>query len=252
MTKIDPVPLQLDRRVGSGELYTSLSRHLTVELVTLPAADMAILGRGVDEAPVLVGIERKRISDLLQSVSSGRLVAGQLPELARQYHECWLLVEGGFLVSESGVLLRPGRQGQHTPYRLGRKQYLARDLFAFLLTLEHCAGIRVQHTRDAEESVQWLVALYRWWTAKAFDEHRAHLRMDRARDAVMLREFTLVERMAAELPGIGMDRALAVGEAFQTPLQMICASEQEWRAIPGIGKTLAAGIVRALQEGNTV
>lgn len=242
------MPLQLDRRIGSAELFTSIGRYIPVELTTLPSADAAFIGRGPGDVPVLVGIERKRISDLLQSISSGRLVAGQLPQLVKQYDECWLLVEGNFIVDGQGVLMRPGRGGHHTPYQLGKKQYLARDLYKFLLTLEHCAGVRVQQTRDPEESAAWLASLYRWWTDKALDQHRAHLSMDRARDAVLLRDLTLVERWAAELPGVGMERALAVGTAFPSALIMACADESSWRQIPGIGKTLATRIVDAIHR----
>jgi ERCC4-type nuclease len=246
----DLMPLQLDRRIGSAELFTMIAQYIPVELATLPAADAALVGRGPEGVPILIGIERKRISDLLQSVSNGRLVAGQLPELVKQYHEVWLLVEGDYLVDDHGTLLRPGRGGKHTPYMLGPKKYLAQHLYSFLLTLEHCAGVRVHRTRDAAESAAWLASLYKWWTGKAYEDHRSHLRMDRARDAVLLRDLTLVERWAAELPGVGMDRALAVGGYFSTALEMACADEASWREVPGIGKTLAKRIVHDIQEGS--
>jgi excinuclease UvrABC nuclease subunit len=62
---------------------------------------------------------------------------------------------------------------------------------------------------------------------------------------------SLAFRVAAELPGIGWERAGAVSRRFTTVRQMVDAEADEWLTVPGIGKTIAARAVAALQKGQT-
>ena len=56
----------LDRRIGSSDLYQPLRAcNLPVELTTLESADVAWLGRGPEGVPTPIGVEIKRIGDLL-------------------------------------------------------------------------------------------------------------------------------------------------------------------------------------------
>jgi NAD-dependent DNA ligase len=66
----------------------------------------------------------------------------------------------------------------------------------------------------------------------------------------MLRKPTLVRRIAAELPLIGWGKSKAVEEYFPSVVQMVTASEKEWREIPGIGVGIAKGVVEELGKEN--
>jgi ERCC4-type nuclease len=237
----------LDRRIGSSDLYTPLRTFgLDVELTTLESADVAWLGRGPDEVPVPVGVEIKRIGDLLQSITSGRLSGHQLPNLVREYQHTWLLVEGQYRSGDEGILeTRQG--GVWSPHAVGRRPWTYREVEAFLTTLEVRAGVHVRRAWNRSETAALIAMLYQWWTGKAYDEHRAHQAMHSPMlDAGLLYKPSLARRVAAELPGVGINKSGAVADHFKSVRALVEATETEWMEVPGIGKGLAKKITAAL------
>lgn len=237
----------LDRRIGSSDLYTPLRTFgLPVELTTLDSADAAWLGRGPGDTEVPVGVEIKRIGDLLQSITSGRLSGHQLPKLVHEYAHTWLLIEGRYRSGAEGIL--ETRQGSvWAPHATGRRPWTYREVEAFLTTLEVRAGVHVRRAWDRSETAALLAMLYQWWTGKAYDEHRAHVALHSPMlDAGLLYRPSLARRVAAELPGIGVAKSGAVADHFKTVRALVEASPDAWQEIPGIGKGLAAKIAAAL------
>ena len=239
----------LDRRIGSSDLYSPLrARGLRVELTTLDVGDACWLGRGQDEAPIPCGVEIKRIGDLLSSITSGRLSGYQLPKLVREYSHVWLVVEGRYRPGPDGLLeVRQGKQW--APQGEQRQTLTYHAIEGYLTTLEVRAGIHLRRTFDRQETVALVASLYQWWTSKSFEEHKAHIALrSQVMDAGLLYKPSLKRRIAAELPGIGIEKSGAVATHFPSVKAMVEAEVLEWTAIPGIGKTLAARITRALQE----
>lgn len=235
-----PSPIYIDKRVGSNELYAPLQqRGVPVEMTTLEFGDCCFIGNGA-ESHVVVGIERKRITDLLQSLTSGRLSGHQLPGLNESYQHRWLLIEGQYRESKDGLIEIP-RKGD---WELVRLHFAA--LENYLLTLTLRGGLHVQHTYNIRESAAWLHALWAWWTKKEWREHRSHLALHDAADYAMFSRPTLVHRMAAQLPGID-EKAKDVALKFKTVTEMVAAEEHTWREIPGIGKITAQRVVKALR-----
>lgn len=235
-----PSPIYVDKRAGSVELYAPLSqRSVPVELTTLAFGDCCFIGHG-PQHPVLIGIERKRITDLLQSLTTGRLSGHQVPGLIEHYPYRWLLVEGQYRESRDGLIEVP-RKGRWETIRL---HYAA--LEAYLVTLTLRAGLRVQRTYSLDESVAWLSVLWSWWTKKEWSEHRSHLALHDAADYGAFYKPTLVHRVAAQLPGID-EKARDVAAKFQSVQDLMNAEEATWREIPGIGKITAARIHKALR-----
>lgn len=243
--------MYVDRRVGSSDLYPLLQRQgAPVELTSMTFGDAHFLGLGEHGEPIPIGVERKRLNDLLSSLMSGRLNGHQLPGLLNTYKFSWLVVEGSYKVDEEGTLLVP-RKGGWLPMSHGRQRFQAAALESWLLTVALRGGIRVMHTRNDEHTARWLHALYQWWS-KPWEKHTGHLALDEAipeRDAMILTGTTLVQKVAAQLPGVGYTRARAVSKAFPTILSMACAPVQQWRAIPGIGNGIASQVVKVIQEG---
>jgi ERCC4-type nuclease len=238
----------LDRRIGSSDLYQPLRAFgLPVHLTTLDSADVAWLGRGLGEEPVPIGVEIKRIGDLLTSITTGRLSGYQLPKLINEYRHAWLLIEGQYRSGAEGLL--ETRQGAvWAPHALGRSPWTYREVEAFLTTLEVRAGVHVRRAWNRGETAALVAMLYQWWTAKGYDEHRAHQAMySPAMDAGLLYKPSLARRVAAELPGIGIGKSGAVADRFKTVRRLVGASEEEWQEVPGIGKTLAKRISDALE-----
>lgn len=239
----------VDRRAGSAELWPLLvQRQTPAELTTLEFGDCAIDGHG-PQGGVLVGVERKVIRDLVQSLTTGRLSGHQIPGLTAAYPYRWLLVEGSYRADESGNLEVPGfsRRGHKGWDRLGLK---VAALDGYLLTLTLRAGIYIQRTYSIHESAEWLSSLHRWWQ-KPWADHKAHLALHQPQvDGRMWEQPNTVQRMAACLPGIGGEKSAAVADQFASPLAMALASEAEWRQVAGIGPTIARRVSQICREGD--
>lgn len=235
-----PSPIYIDKRVGSNELVVPLqARGVPVELTHLQYGDCCFIGHG-PESQVVVGIERKRITDLLQSLTTGRLSGHQLPGLCESYQYRWLLVEGVYRETKEGLIEVP-RKGAWETIRL---QYAAVENYLITLTLR--GGLHVHRTYSITESAAWLDALHKWWTRKEWHEHRSHLALHQAADYAVFFRPTLVQRVAAQLPGID-EKAKDIAVKFKSVADMVAAEEPEWRSIPGIGKVTAARIHKALR-----
>lgn len=242
----------LDRRIGSSDLYSPLrTLGLPVQITTLDAGDAAWIGRGPDESPVMCGLEIKRVSDLLASITSGRLSGEQLPKLINNYQRVWLLVEGRYRAGADGLVEQ--RQGPAwAPVTGGGRPMTYGAVEGYLTTLEVCVGLALRRTFDRAETTQTIAALYRWWTAKAWDDHHAHQALHhQTLDAGLLYKPSLTRRIAAELPGVGLSRSGAVADHFETVRALVEADAKEWAAIPGIGKGLAKKITEALNGTQT-
>lgn len=245
-------PILIDRRVGSSDLYPLLQRHgVDVELANLAYGDLSFLGRGAGDEPTPIGIERKRLGDLVASLMHGRLNGHQLPGMLTAYRFSWIIVEGTYRVDDAGTLLVP-RRGGWAPLAIGRTRFQAEGLEQWLLTVALRGGARVMFTRDDEATCRWIGALYKWWTQKTWEQHRGHLALDEAipeHDAMMLVRPNLVQRWAAQLPGIGYEKSAAVRRVFPSGLAMACADLRAWKTIQGIGEGIARRVVKLIQEG---
>ena len=256
--------LALDPRAGSGDLLRPLKRRgVPVEPQELEFGDAAFFGSGgqaAGEMPIHVGIEVKRISDVLQCIHDGRFAGHQLPGLLRLYDVVWLVVEGGYRASANGVLELPVHKGarhrwvDYASYTGSTRQVMWRSVQHWLTTMEMRAGIRVARTLTHEETADWIAALYSWWQ-KDWDDHRSHLALYAGRDigvgdgAVELftRRPNLVGFVAQVLPGIGAERAHLVQKHFTSVEALVAADEAEWVSIKGIGKVTAKKVVEALR-----
>lgn len=235
-------PLLVDRRVGSSELFARLrERRVPCELTTLPFGDFAFATVGANGQAVAIGVERKRIRDFVQSVHTGRLAGHQLPGLTDLYTHRWLVIEGAYRVGRLSeqIEIRTGTQWQPVFSSLGFDRAL--------LTLELRGGLRVKRTVDEAETAHFLDALHGWWTMKDFAEHRSHLALHLPPDRAVFVKPPLVQRVAAILDGIGFTKAHAVARHFRSVRDLVDASEEQWRQIPGIGTKLATRLHQSLR-----
>jgi ERCC4-type nuclease len=230
----------LDPRAGSAD-YEPLLRALgaPVEMVTLEFGDVAFYGSGY-----AVGVELKRLNDLLNCIVTGRFSGHQLPGLALHYAEAWLIVEGYWRPNPQDGVLETRRGRDWVPVKLGARTWMYRDLDNFLTTVEVKGGVRVKRTANPDETARAIYGLYAWWLD--YDGHRSHLALNRAgRDVALFTRPTFVRRVAAELPGVGFEKSGMIAGAFPTVRALMGADEKRLRTLPGIGKALAKGIVGA-------
>ena len=239
--------MRLDIRAGSGKLAEPLrAAGITVEECMLPAGDMEIVGLGPGGRPVLVGVEYKTIEDATSCMRNGRF-AEQLRAMRESFEVSWLVIEGRMAGWDSpeGISVKRGRWF-HLPGRIGYQ-----EVAAWTMTMAQVGGVLLWRTETEDETVRWLRALEMWWTAKEWEDHRAHTAIYTPPFSIgyaQIVEPTLVQRVAAVLPHIGSVKAHRVAKFFRSVREMVAAPASEWTRIEGVGKKSAADIVAALEE----
>jgi ERCC4-type nuclease len=242
--------LFIDDRVGSKDLLSPLCNFgVQAELMRLEYGDFAFVGRGAQGSPVTIGIELKETRDLIKSLQSGRFAGHQLQGLLTHYDRAYLLTEGIWRASESGIL--EVFSGGWRPVAVGTKRIMARELDKWILTLTIRGGITHHHCPTRQDTIRWLSVLYHWWCDKDLDEHKSHLAFHQPdMDRALLEIPSLGRRVAKELPGIGWEKSRAVEQHFGGSVrEMVNSPREEWTKIPGVGKVLAGRIVAELEGG---
>lgn len=219
------------------------------KLGDLEYGDMSFVGNGPDGFPVLVGVERKKLNDLLNSVDTGRLMGHQIPGMLAVYGERYLVVEGQWRANPAHGMVELKKGKGWYILKHGRRTYSASGVWNFLNSLDMMAGVRIRSTSSPTDTVRLVAALFHWWS-KEWTEHRSisghsYSMLTGAR----LYRPSLKRRIAAELPGIGSKRSADAAKHFDTIIDMIMAEEKEWLEIDGIGKVTAHRIYEELRKG---
>lgn len=234
--------MRVDTRAGSKDYIEPLRRRgVTVEAAWLEAGDMEIIGQGPD-GPIMVGVEHKKIPDLIQCIRNGRF-ADQLRKMREYYGVSWLLLEGRMSVRRGKLHIRKGHV-----WKAHQGDVSLPEIFGYISTVCHAGGILLMRTEDQTETVEWLRSLNNWWSLKKWEQHRAHLDFYKPEQigGNPLLPPTLVQKVASMLPGLGSARAYAVSQQFDTVREMMQATATEWEAVDGIGKKGAANLVRVI------
>lgn len=241
--------LIVDPRIGSKDLAAPLkSFGLPVELSKLEYGDVAFIGRGPEERPVLVGVEVKKIDDVVQCIHDGRFAGHQLPGLQESYEVWWLLVEGQIRAGRSGMEVQSSKGHWRPPHGRGRSY---EGFTHWMLSMELRAGGRVARTADRAETAAWIASLYRWWTKKPWEKHESiHAIHDdssglKAHIVALVRP-TKKEMVAAKL--VGPKTGMEAARHFPSIAAMVLATEAEWREVKGVGKEKAREVVRLVNE----
>ncbi len=196
---------------------------------------------------ILVGVEVKKIQDLLSSISTGRLAATQLPTLLDEHSEVWLLTIGSW---RAGVNRRLEVRGHKNwfPYRIGKRYVPVSYIESFLIEIQ-VLGVHVKQAHDIGEAVNWVMALDSWW-GKPWDKHRAMRKSDRSGERALMPDMDdnvrqMVE-VAQKFPVLGYERAWAAAHCFPNTRAMVNATVEQWMEVPGVGKVIARAVVEAL------
>lgn len=258
----------VDERVGSRDLHGALERQgVPVALAHLDYCDFAFVGRGIEDEPITVGIELKRIhgsdatkADLITSLRSGRLAGHQLGGM-QSYDRAWLVTEGLWRGSDAGAL-EVYERGGWVPLRNGRSTLMMRDIESELLTIVTRGGVGYWHCPTARDTVRFIATLYHWWTAKALDEHRSHeaIYLPPPDRAVFIEPSAFVKMIFAGIKGLGYDKALAIeshfgGDGVSDGVKferLSAASIKDLRSIAGIGTTLADRLYHTLHDATVL
>lgn len=248
--------IYVDDRTGSIEMATHFQSHRTrppISITRLPAADFAFQGDGPD-GPCMIGVERKRIKDMLSSIRTGRFSGEQLPKLLDNYEFAYLIVEGWVRTNyQTGIL--EAWWGKHwSPVHLGsqRDPFLALELDSFLATVEIRTSIKVHHTMNEQATVEDVVNLHAYFT-KPWEKHHAHIALHTPPEHATIGKASTTRRVAAALGGVGWTRSAAVTAYpdIYCPAQMVCKDHRacieagmdrrpkDWAKVDGFGKVLS-------------
>jgi ERCC4-type nuclease len=238
----------IDDREGSKDLADLLDDAL---LVRLDFGDAMFQGNN-SSGVVDIGVERKTISDLINSISTGRLSGHQLPGLIKCYHRVYLIVEGEWRGNRISGNIEVPRRGGWVELNHGKRIFKWQDIWGYLTTLGVMTGVVVRESHNLSSTARIITQLHTWWT-KPWKAHRGHLTIyNPSPPHAILTPLTDKEKQimstAATFPGIKWERALGLLDKFSSMEAMFRASEEEWREVPGIGKVVARRVWEALHD----
>ena len=235
----------IEDAAGSRELAGPLgNRGIPVKLAPLGSiiGDVAFSGKGEGGSPVWVGVEYKKLGELVSSFRTERLQGFQAPRMAREYDFRYLLVEGSITADDQGLLQVVRRRGGSKPMP-GRMT--VSELYKRLYVLHLMYGLNLLTTLNQQQTLAALLALYRTWTDVALDEHKSHLAVYTPPSLVPLSQFRVTVQ---SLPGVGRAVSKAAQAQFKTLRGAINATAQQWAALTTTdrtGKTRKFGINHA-------
>lgn len=243
----------VDYRDGSKELIAPLKKAgLPVRESDLPAGDVAFAGRGVKGAPLMIGIEYKKLPDLAQSLRTNR-INEQLKKMRDieqdGFDHCWLFIEGELSYDGMGRLTR----------RVGKKLWKPipgsvnhAELIKRVYVLALCGGLHPWWTKHQRDTVKHIEFLYRVYTDKDLDKHKSHLGMF---EPASLEPVSQFERTIRSLPGCGPQVAKAAEYEFVNLKRAFNASLNQWAKLETkddqgktrkVGSATAAKIIKAI------
>ncbi len=239
--------LFVDPRLGSYELVKPLrAAGLDVDDSVQLDCDIYFTGRGEGSTPITIGVEHKKIGDLINSLNTERLQGLQMPRMLSTYDRNWLVIEGEWQHDREGRVTTWKKRGMRGVVRGAPP---AIELEKRLLTLETRGGFRVRHCLSRRDTVRFITALYRFWTDRALDEHKSHLALHAPDlDRRLLAPFSTKREIAARLPSIGYERSGEVDRYFRSIKKMINAPAEEWLKIASIGKGIAQKVVAEIER----
>lgn len=241
-----PSPLMLDDDPQPWErMRNEKIRTLAVGVPTMYGklpCDNVFYGYGPDSKEIMIGIEVKKPTDLVNCVlKTGRLVS--------QFRNC---VEYGVSVMYllyQGII-RPGPgDGLLEEWKFGgvwedvEPGITYSHMDNFLNTLQVRGGVFVKRSAWPEETAQQVVDIYNWWQRPP-EEHSSVDRFTGQDGAVMLGgQPPLVRRMVKEIEGVGWKRSLDFMKTFSgqglSTLDVLNMEPKDWTKVPGIGKVTA-------------
>jgi ERCC4-type nuclease len=224
----------------------------------LTFADACFEGNG-PLGQVAIGVERKKIPDLLKCIDDGRFTGHQLVGMKKAYRFVFLIVEGEWKPhDQTGVLMQLYGNGDNV-YQWGemRPRTMYRKLRRFLFSVS-LGGVVVLYTRSIAHTAFDITELYHWFQ-KPWNKHTSlqqlHLgsfwQQDGRTDALMsipslTRKPSLTREWAARLPGIGVKKSEDAERLFASPRALANADEEDFMRIPGVGIGTAQKIVKQI------
>lgn len=251
--------ISVDDRIGSIELIPLLQqmapaliressgiRIPQISSTRLLSGDICFDGVGVNSSRTCIGIERKRLRDMISSIRSGRYSGAQLPAMLGYYDHSYLIIEGYARCGVDGELetlithadpLGGSLGGKWVPLTIGNQTFRYFELDHFITSMELYTPVKVRRTHTDYQTAVEALSIFTHHQ-KPPEAHHAHQALHKPQTMATIGKAGLVRKVAACLEGIGWERSANVAVKFQTVYDMVMADASEWK-MSGIGKVLA-------------
>jgi ERCC4-type nuclease len=210
----------------------------------LEFGDACFEGNGPD-GKIAIGIERKKIGDMLNCIDDARYAGHQRPGMLAMYNKSVLMLEGVWKPEPvTGYLMECVAQLTWRPYKYRSQVVRYNKLFRYLISIQ-LSGVIVITTRDVEQTAYNIVELYHYF-GKPWDGHTSLLEIQKLNIPEMRGKPSLVRRWASDLDGIGVKHSMEAEKVFKTPYDLAKSDESDWLRIQGIGVGTAQNIVKQI------
>jgi len=215
------------------------------EKTDLTFGDFAFEGNGPN-GPIAIGIERKRLHDMLTCIDDARYSAHQLVGMRKLYDVSCLLIEGIWRPHDPKGLLMESRDGStYFECKPGGRPVLYSKLRRYLFSVQ-LSGVLVLYTRDLFQTCYDVCELYHYFQKK-WKAHTSLLEKQKLNIPSLNGRPSLVRRWAEELDGVGLVHGEAAVRMFKTPIGLAMSGWEEWACIPRIGVETAKNIVAQIE-----
>jgi ERCC4-type nuclease len=230
--------------------------HVPVSREKLLYGDVCFEGNG-PHGTVLIGIELKKIHDMLTCIDDARYSAHQRTGMAQMYKVSILNIQGMWRPHDQSDLLMEGHYDKSGNLvwaycRPAGRNVMYSKLRRYLFSVS-LSGVHVTYTRDLMHTVQDILEWY-WYFQKKWKDHTALLAMQKINIPTLTGKPSLVRRWAVQLDDIGVKLSDDAARVFKTPIALANADEIEWMRVSGVGVKTAQQIwrdIRALPKTST-
>ena len=184
-----------------------------------------------------IAIERKTISDLINSIYDGRLFI-QCSDLIQFYSKPILLIEGNIL----NLQFENFSEKQNDEIEITVEKIL--QIYDALATVALIFRIPIIHSPSANYTSKFLIILLNKAIKSGITINGPLIKRIKKGNHIQLQQLSIL----SSLPGVGDKLAIKLLKKFGTPSRAINASISELSLIPGFGKARAEKVKKILNS----
>ncbi len=221
-------------------------QHVDVTEQRLEWGDACFTGNGPD-GHILVGVERKRLHDMMACIETKRYGAKQRVGMQQLYGLSVLVIEGDWRPHDPGGFLMEGYQGGISwgffSHRKQKAMYHTLRRYLFSVSL---SGVLVIYTKSPFHTAFDLCELFHYFQ-KPWSGHTSLMEMEQLQLPTLTARPGLARLWAACIEGIGVKLSSAADRLFgHSPIKLATSDEMEWLKIPGVGVPTAKSVVNQI------
>jgi|SRR3989344_543463 len=211
----------IDHREHKNIKRELIKEGLELDIKQLDIADFIIQTKDLNNKIQTVGIERKTINDLLNSIIDRRLL-NQLIVLKQNFDIPLLIIEG-----------------EENIYKI--RNFHPNSIRGIMATIAIDFQIPIIYSRSFKDTAKYISLI-----VKRLEKIRKPLNLMLKKKALTLKEQQL--NIINSMPGIGQTLAESLLKKFKSIKSIINSSEKELMEISGIGKIKAEEIKKVIEE----